>query len=152
MDLSFTLNGHTIRRDERAGLSLLEFLRREELFSVKHGCDHGECGACAVLVDGQPHNACLLLLPLLEGRRVETLEHLDATGELEALKAAFLERGAAQCGYCTPGMLIVAAALFREGRPLDEDTVRQALAGTLCRCTGYVKPVQAVLHADGGQP
>lgn len=151
MDLSFTLNGQRIHRTERAGLSLLEFLRREELYSVKHGCDHGECGACAVLVDGQPHNACQLLLPLLEGRTVETLEHLDATGELEALKPVFLELGAAQCGFCTPGMLVVAVALRREGRLSSEAAVREALAGTLCRCTGYVKPVEAMVRAGRQQ-
>ena len=145
MEVTLTLNGSTVVVNEPAGLTLLEFLRRQELYSVKHGCDHGECGACAVLVDGTPMNTCQLLLPLLQGRTVETLEHIDATGELDELKAAFLDRGAAQCGFCSPGMLIVAVALCRRGGTPTEPEIRAALAGTLCRCTGYVKPVEAIL-------
>ncbi|MCA9786651.1 MAG: 2Fe-2S iron-sulfur cluster binding domain-containing protein [Candidatus Cloacimonetes bacterium] len=142
------LNGRTVEVEAPAGRTLLEYLREQELYSVKHGCDHGECGACAVLVDDRPQNACQLLLPLLANRRVETLEHLDASGELTPLRDAFLDHGAAQCGFCTPGMLIVAVALRRQGGSLDEARVREALTGTLCRCTGYVKPVQAILAAE----
>ena len=143
MLIRFRLNGRPLEADLPPGLTLLEYLRGRRLYSLKHGCDQGECGACAVLVDGRAFNACLLLLPMVEGRSVETLEGLEAAGEAGELQERFIAAGAIQCGYCTPGMIISLAALFREKQTPSEAEVRAVLAGNLCRCTGYVKPVDA---------
>ncbi len=143
MKVSFELNGQPINADVHPGMTLLEFLRERGLYSVKRGCDHGECGACAVLVDDLAMNSCLLLVAALEGCTIETLEGLEGKGKVPALQEAFLEEGAVQCGYCTPGMLISLEALSRRTSKPDETQIRDALAGNLCRCTGYVKPVAA---------
>ncbi len=145
MNVRFHLNGRPVEAEVEAGQTLLEFLRDHGLFSVKRGCDHGECGACAVLLDDRAVNSCLLLMPLLEGHRVETLEGLGGEEKVRELQESFLDAGAVQCGYCTPGMLISLAALLRENPEPGEEEVRDALAGNLCRCTGYVKPVEAAL-------
>lgn len=137
MKVSFRLNGKSVKPEVLPGLTLLEFLRANGIFSVKHGCDHGECGACAVLMNGKTQNACLILMHTVDGKEVETLEGLS-------LQQRFLEEGAIQCGYCTPGMILSAEALLRENRNPTEDEIRDALAGNLCRCTGYIKPVEAV--------
>ena len=126
------------------GLTLIEFLRSKELFSVKYGCDTGNCGSCSVIIDGKVFNSCMILTATLNGKTIETLEYLNLTGEVEDLKERFLDEGAIQCGYCTPGMLISLAVLFREMDQPDEGKIREALAGNLCRCTGYVKQVKAV--------
>jgi carbon-monoxide dehydrogenase small subunit len=125
--------------------SLLEVLREEcGLTGTKHGCELGECGACAVLVDGRPVLSCLVLAAEMEGREIETVEGLQQGNRLHPLQEAFADLGAAQCGYCTPGILLTAQALLRQNdRPTREET-RQALAGNLCRCTGYQKILQAV--------
>lgn len=143
--VTFRLNGKAVTADERPGRSLLGFLRGRGIFSVKHGCDHGECGACAVLIDGKAYNSCLVLLHTLEGREVETVEALEERGKLHPIQERFLAEGAVQCGICTPGMIISLEALFRENGAPDEAAVRDALTGNLCRCTGYVKPVNAAL-------
>jgi aerobic-type carbon monoxide dehydrogenase small subunit (CoxS/CutS family) len=150
MIVAFTLNGRLTQVDVKPGTTLLEYIRGHGIHSPKQGCDHGECGACAVLVDGLSQNACLLLVAQLEGRSVETLEVLNATTEMQALQEAFLEHGAVQCGYCTPGMLIALIGLQRKRGKLNETDIREALSGQLCRCTGYVKPVEAALTALGG--
>ncbi len=128
--------------------SLLEVLReRCGLTGTKHGCELGECGACAVLIDGEPQLSCLLLAAEVGGRRIETVEGLARGNELHPLQSTFADVGAAQCGYCTPGILMVASALLEENpRPSHED-IRQALAGNLCRCTGYHQIVEAVAWA-----
>jgi carbon-monoxide dehydrogenase small subunit len=125
--------------------TLLEVLREDlGLTGTKHGCELGECGTCTVLLDGEPHLSCLVVPLQALGRRVTTIEGLTG-GELRPLQHAFAELGAAQCGYCTPGMLLVGEALLESNpRPTDAD-VRRAIAGNLCRCTGYAKIVEAVL-------
>ncbi len=144
MRISFNLNGRQVGVDTEPGRTLLEFLRARGLFSVKYGCDHGECGACTVLVDGRAQNACLLLMHTVHGKHVETLEAFEQQTDLTPLQEAFLEEGAIQCGYCTPGMMLSVEALLRENPEPDEDDIRDALTGNLCRCTGYFKPVEAV--------
>jgi carbon-monoxide dehydrogenase small subunit len=125
--------------------TLLEILREDlGLTGTKHGCELGECGTCTVLVDGQPHLSCLLLPPQVEGRDVTTVEGLGTTADLHPLQRAFADLGAAQCGYCTPGMLLTASALLAANPDPTRDDIRHALAGNLCRCTGYAKIVEAV--------
>jgi aerobic-type carbon monoxide dehydrogenase small subunit (CoxS/CutS family) len=125
--------------------TLLEVLREElGLTGTKHGCELGECGTCTVLVDGKPLLSCLVLAVEAEGKAIETVEGLTDGNRLHPLQAAFADLSAAQCGYCTPGMLMAATALLRSNpRPTEADT-RAALAGNLCRCTGYHKILQAV--------
>lgn len=125
--------------------TLLEVLREEcGLTGTKHGCELGECGACAVLVDGRPILSCLALAAEMDGRRIETVEGLQRGNELSPLQAAFADLGAAQCGYCIPAILLTAEALLAERPNPSPDEIRQALAGNLCRCTGYHKIVEAV--------
>ena len=145
MRVQFELNGHLIEADPAPGSTLMEYLRHEELHSVKHGCDHGECGACTVLVDNRSMNACLILMHTVNGLKIETLESFSTHEVLHPLQNDFLHEGAAQCGFCTPGMILSLEALDREGGEIEETNVRDALNGNLCRCTGYVKPVKAAL-------
>jgi aerobic-type carbon monoxide dehydrogenase small subunit (CoxS/CutS family) len=126
---------------------LLDVLRREGYFGVKRGCETGECGACTVLVDGRPINSCLMFAAQAEGCHVLTIEGVAQGDKLDPLQEAFLEYGAVQCGYCTPGMILSAKALLAERPDPTEAEVREALAGNFCRCTGYLKPVEAVLAA-----
>ena len=146
-----TVNGERFELLAPANRTLLEVLREDlGLTGTKHGCDLGECGACTVLVEGRPALACLLLAVEMEGLEVRTVEGLGTRAEPHPLQTEFAERGAAQCGYCTSGMLMTAAALLEERESPSEEEVRQALAGNLCRCTGYVKIVEAVRAAGGG--
>src|SRR5215467_10351815 len=125
--------------------TLLEVLREDlGLTGTKHGCELGECGTCTVLVGGEPQLSCLLLPIQIEGRDITTVEGLGSTSELHPLQRAFAELGAAQCGYCTPGILLAAKALLDENPSPNRDQIRSALAGNLCRCTGYSKIVEAV--------
>ena len=144
----FTLNGAETALFAEGGANLLEVLRRGAGdLSPKWGCGQGTCGACTVLVDGRPHLACLTLAEAAEGRRVETAAGLASGARLHPLQEAFVEGFAAQCGYCTPGMLMAARALLdREPRPTREQVV-EAISGNLCRCTGYEPIVEAVLAA-----
>ncbi len=128
--------------------TLLEVLREEcALTGTKHGCELGECGACAVLVDGKPVLSCLVLAADMEGKRIETIEGMADGPELDPLQAALADLGAAQCGYCTPGILLTSKALLAEHPRPDRRQVEEALAGNLCRCTGYHKIVEGVLVA-----
>jgi len=155
MQLDFTLNAAAQHWEISVNESLLDALRRHGVFGVKHGCETGECGACTVLLDGVPVTSCTLLAAQAGGHAVTTVEALGEhpaqgwkqTPGLSDLQQAFIESGAIQCGYCTPGQLLAAEALLRANPDPTEDEVRQALSGVLCRCTGYVKPVQAVLTA-----
>ncbi len=125
--------------------TLLEVLREDlNLTGTKHGCELGECGTCTVLLDGKPALSCLLLPVECEGHEIRTVEGLAPPGSLHPLQQAFLELGAAQCGYCTPGFLLVAEALLRERPNASREEIAEALAGNLCRCTGYLKIFEAV--------
>jgi len=146
--VALTVNGR--RREDAVddATLLLDYLREElALTGTKRGCDGGECGACTVLVDGEPVLACLTLAVRCEGRRVETIESLARGGRMSALQAAFHEKLGTQCGFCTPGMIMAAEALLRRVPDPDEAAIRAALAGNLCRCTGYVKIIESVQAA-----
>ena len=143
--LTLKINGHVHEVWTAVHKTLLEVLR-EDLFltGTKHGCELGECGACSVLIDGQPTLSCLVLPIEVQASEIRTVEGLAKNGRPHPLQTAFAELGAAQCGYCTPGMLVTAKALLEvEPRP-DETAIREALAGNLCRCTGYLKIIEAV--------
>jgi carbon-monoxide dehydrogenase small subunit len=147
MSLSFVLNGAHVELDISGSRRLLDVLREDlGLTGTKEGCGEGECGACSVLIDGQVVNSCLVAAGQVDGCRVVTVEGLASPdGELSPLQRAFVQRGAAQCGICTPGMLLAAHALLRDNPSPSADDVRVALAGNLCRCTGYTKIIDAVL-------
>jgi aerobic-type carbon monoxide dehydrogenase small subunit (CoxS/CutS family) len=143
--LALSVNGEDRQLLVPVHRTLLEVLREDlGLTGTKHGCELGECGTCTVLVDGRPQLSCLLLPAQVEGREVTTIEGLGSTAELHPLQQAFVELGAAQCGYCTPGILLAASALLDERPRPGRDEIREALAGNLCRCTGYAKIVEAV--------
>jgi aerobic-type carbon monoxide dehydrogenase small subunit (CoxS/CutS family) len=147
MQLELTLNGEMKHWTIEPGDLLLDVLRREDYFGVKRGCESGECGACTVLVNGKPINSCLMFAAQAEGCEVLTIEGVEQDGILDPLQEAFLEHGAVQCGFCTPGMILSAKALLAERPDPTEAEVREILAGNFCRCTGYLKPVEAVLAA-----
>ncbi len=155
--LALTVNGETHDVLVPVHKTLLEVLREDlDLIGTKHGCELGECGTCTVLVDGEPVLSCLALPAELEGHTIETVEGMAEGGTLHPLQQAFAELGAAQCGYCTPGILLTAKALLAETPTPTRAEVREALAGNLCRCTGYTKILDAVELAalrmsDGGQ-
>lgn len=143
--LNFVLNGSAVSAAVPPGLTLLKFLReRLGLTGAKPGCERGECGACTVLLDGEPVDSCLVLAAQVEGRSVETIEGLEKDGRLHPLQEAFVAETAVQCGYCTPGMIMAAKALLdRNPRP-GRAEIKSALSGNLCRCTGYTKIFAAV--------
>src|SRR4051794_22871299 len=146
--LALTVNGEPAEASFASYKTLLEVLREDlGLTGTKHGCELGECGACAVLLDGEPVLSCLQLGLECEGRSVTTVEGLADGAELSPLQAAFADLGAAQCGYCTPGILCTAQALLADNPVPTRDEVREALSGNLCRCTGYHQIVDAVLEA-----
>ena len=146
--LSLAVNGVRYSLVVDGGRTLLSVLRAElGLTGAKEGCDDSECGACMVLLDGRPVNSCSFLALQADGREVTTVEGLARDGRPSVLQSAFVDAGGIQCGYCTPGMLISAAALLSESPQPTDDEVRLALAGNLCRCTGYQKIVRAVLAA-----
>ena len=147
MTVQFTLNGRRASANVPGSRRLLDLLREDLGFTgSKEGCGEGECGACSVLIDGEVVNSCLVAVGQVEGCNVVTVEGLAAPdGALSPLQQAFIERGAAQCGICTPGMLLAAHALLQQNPRPSEDDVRVGLAGNLCRCTGYTKIIDAVL-------
>jgi aerobic-type carbon monoxide dehydrogenase small subunit (CoxS/CutS family) len=148
--LTITVNGETRRSLASDNATLLEVLRDDlDMTGTKHGCDLGECGACTVLVDGQPALSCLALAHQVEGREITTVEGLADGRVPDALQTAFAELGASQCGYCTPGMLMSARALLNANADPTDIEVKEALSGNLCRCTGYTKIVSAVHLAAG---
>jgi aerobic-type carbon monoxide dehydrogenase small subunit (CoxS/CutS family) len=150
------VNGEPVEVLTAASSTLLETLREDlHLTGTKHGCELGECGACAVLIDGQPALSCLVLSGECEGRAVTTVEGLVEDGRLHPLQEAFADLGAAQCGYCTPGILVTAKALVDRDPQPSRDRIREALSGNLCRCTGYLQifeAVEAALARRGEEP
>lgn len=148
MLVRFRLNGDEIESAFYSNKTLLEVLREDlGLTGTKHGCELGQCGACTVLVDGEPVLSCLTLAAECENREIESVEGLARNGELHPLQRAFVECGAAQCGYCTPGILLSGAALLKSNDQPSTRDIKEALAGNLCRCTGYTKIIEAVALA-----
>lgn len=147
MRLELTLNGRPARWDAAPGATLLAALREAGLVAAKRGCETGDCGACTVLLDGQPVNSCVVAAARAHGHRITTLEGLADDPLMRQLQAALVEHAGVQCGYCSPGMLVSLYHLLREcsaeGAVPGEHEIREALSGNLCRCTGYVKPVAA---------
>ena len=143
--IEFTLNGEPAEVAFAPHKTLLEVLREDlNLTGTKHGCELGECGTCAVLVDGRSVLSCLMLGLEAEGRRVETVEGMATEEGLHPLQETFADTGAAQCGYCTPGFLLVAKELLAQNSHPTREEIREALSGNLCRCTGYIKIYEAV--------
>ena len=146
--ISFRLNGKSVSLTTDSDRMLLWVLRTDlGLTGTKYGCGSGDCGACTVLVDGIPLDSCLLLAIRLEGTKILTIEGLHKNGKLHPLQESFLQYGALQCGYCTPGMILSAKALLDRNKNPSEDEIRSALAGNICRCTGYKKIIEAVSAA-----
>ncbi|MDD5065507.1 MAG: (2Fe-2S)-binding protein [bacterium] len=147
MHIHLTINGQKKRIEVRPGDILLDVLRKEGYQSIKKGCGLGECGACAVLLDNRPVNSCLVLAADADGSEITTAEGLGTPDKPHFLQEAFVKAGAVQCGYCTPGMIISAKALLdRNPRPSTEE-IKKGLDGNYCRCTGYVKIIDAVRQA-----
>ncbi|EQD26551.1 4-hydroxybenzoyl-CoA reductase, gamma subunit [mine drainage metagenome] len=147
--LRLRVNGVPLERSIPSNRILLDLLREDlNLTGTKRGCDLGTCGCCTVLLDGVPTLSCLTLAKLVEGTEVTTVEGLGEHGELTALQRAFVERGATQCGFCTPGFLMTATALLRDHPTVSRKEIQEALSGNLCRCTGYVKIIEAVEAAS----
>jgi carbon-monoxide dehydrogenase small subunit len=151
VSISFTLNGKPLHLEIASNMTLLDLLRDEVgLTGTKKGCEVGECGACTVLLDGRAVNSCLVLAPQVAGREVVTVEGLAPLGTLGPLQEAFIGHGAVQCGFCTPGMLMSAKDLIdHTGQPTGTE-IREAIAGNLCRCTGYQQIVEAIEDAARG--
>jgi aerobic-type carbon monoxide dehydrogenase small subunit (CoxS/CutS family) len=148
--LRLNVNGETRELLVPVHKTLLEVLREDmQLTGTKHGCELGECGTCTVLVDGKPHLSCLVLPIQVMARSITTIEGMADGSRLHPLQTAFAELGAAQCGYCSPGILLAARALLEENPGPTREEIREALAGNLCRCTGYVKILDAVELAAG---
>jgi carbon-monoxide dehydrogenase small subunit len=147
--ISLIINGTEEQLQVSSNMTLLHALRDELGFTgTKNGCEAGECGACTVLVDGEPMNSCLVLAVELNGREITTVEGLAENGKLTPLQQAFADLNAVQCGYCTPGMLMAATALLRRNPNPSEIDIQVALVGNLCRCTGYQRIIDAVLQAS----
>ena len=146
--ITVTVNGAEERLDLPPNMTLLQMLREKlALTGTKNGCEAGECGACTVLVDGEPVNSCMMLAVETDGHEVLTVEGLALEGQLSPLQQAFVEHNAVQCGYCTPGMLMSAHALLVRNPDPTEEQIKQALVGNLCRCTGYVRIIRAIRAA-----
>jgi len=146
--LSLTLNGEPAEVSFAPYKTLLEVLREDlALTGTKHGCELGECGACAVLVDGEPQLSCLVLALECQGKAIETVEGLALGAKLHPLQTAFADLGAAQCGYCTPGILMTAKALLSHEKNPSRERIKEAVSGNLCRCTGYQQIFEAIEEA-----
>lgn len=148
--IRFTVNREVVELEVPANKTLLKMLREDlDLTGAKEGCGAGECGACTVLMDGKPVNSCLVLAAEVDGHEILTVEGLARGTELDPLQEAFIENGALQCGYCTPGMIMSAKALLIENPNPSEAEIREWISGNLCRCTGYEKIIEAVLAVAG---
>ena len=155
-DIQVTVNGAPYDAQVESRLLLVHLLRDQLRLTGTHiGCDTTHCGACTVLLDGQPVKSCTVLAAQVDGCKVSTVEGLESGGKLHPIQEAFTEKHALQCGYCTPGMLMTCSALLEQNRNPSEQEIRQAISGNLCRCTGYLNIVKAVQHAAqkiGGAP
>jgi aerobic carbon-monoxide dehydrogenase small subunit len=153
IEVDATLNGKPLRRRVKARQHLADFLRQElELTGTHLGCEHGICGACTVLIDGRTARGCLTLAAQISGKSVETIEGLTENGMLADLQKEFIERNAAQCGFCSSGMLLTAHELLLSGERLSRADIREAMSGNMCRCTGYhaiIDAVEAVMTTRG---
>ncbi len=150
VDVRLIVNGGEYRLSVEPRVTLLDALReRLQLTGTKKGCDQGACGACTVLVNGRRINSCLTLAVMHDGDEITTIEGMGTEASLHPLQAAFLEHDGFQCGYCTPGQIMSAAGLLREGRELTRDSVREQMSGNVCRCGAYPNIVDAVLDAAG---
>ncbi len=147
MRLDLTVNGRRHECEAAPGVDLLHLLRSLGYSSVKNGCDRGDCGSCAVLLDGRAVNACLVFAAKAAGTSITTAEGLASGGHLHPIQQALLAEGGVQCGFCTPGMMLTVLELLEAVPDADEEAIRTALAGNMCRCTGWVKPVAAFLAA-----
>ena len=149
MLIEFICNGKEISVDVLAEMRALDLIRNELLLTgAKSGCSKGECGSCTILVDGIPECSCLLLAPKLQGKVITTIEGLEgADGELHPIQQAFLEEGAVQCGFCTPGMILSTKALLKKNPAPTVTEIEEGLSGNICRCTGYTKIIKAVQFA-----
>lgn len=145
MEIRLAINGEERQIPIEIGETLLEVLRRLGYAGVKHGCEDGSCGVCTVLFDGKAVLSCVMLAAQANGHSITTIEGIGTRENLHPLQAAFVEHGAVQCGYCTPAMILSAKALLDENPHPSENEIREALSSVLCRCTGYLKPVEAVL-------
>jgi carbon-monoxide dehydrogenase small subunit len=145
VDIETSVNGKLVRRRVKARQHLGDFLRQElELTGTHLGCEHGVCGACTVLLNGRTARSCLTLAAQAHGQRVDTIEGLSANAAMSSLQTAFIRLNAAQCGFCTSGMLLTAYELVSEGRPKTRDDIREHISGNMCRCTGYHAIVDAI--------
>ena len=146
-DIHFTLNGRPVSARVESHLDLVDLLRRLNLFGARESCGQGLCGCCSVLVDGVAVSGCLTLAQLVDGKAVATVEGLDASGALSPVQQAFIDEGAFQCGFCTPGFVLMAHQLLRENPDPDDGEIRDYLAGNLCRCAAYPEIIRAVKTA-----
>ena len=154
-NITLIINGQTEELLVPSNMTLLHVLRDQlGLTGTKNGCEAGECGACIILVDGEPVNSCLALAVELDGREITTIEGLSSNGKLTPLQQTFADLNAVQCGYCTPGMLMAATALLRRNSKPTQEDIQKAMVGNLCRCTGYQRIIDAIMEASrqgGGQ-
>lgn len=143
--ISFTLNNQVVELETYSMSRLLDIIREDfHLTGTKEGCGEGECGACSVFMDGELVNSCLIPAAQLQGRKIETIESLDRNGELHPVQKSFLKNGGAQCGICTPGMVMAAVALLKKNPRPSREQIKEGLGGNLCRCTGYMKIFDSV--------
>ena len=143
--IEITVNGERMRFDVPANLRLIDLLRRElEMTGTHEGCGEGDCGACTVIVNGRAVNSCLMLAVEADGCEIQTIEGLSKGDQLHPIQQAFIEHGAIQCGFCTPGMILAAKALLDENPAPSDEEIRFSIVGNLCRCTGYVQIVDSV--------
>jgi aerobic-type carbon monoxide dehydrogenase small subunit (CoxS/CutS family) len=155
VEIETVLNGKPLKRRVKARQHLADFLRHEmELTGTHLGCEHGICGACTVLIDGRTARGCLTLAVQISGHSVDTVEGLSDSGALEGLQKEFIQRNAAQCGFCSSGMLLTAHELLTNGEPMSRTDIREAMSGNMCRCTGYhaiIDAVEAVMNKGAGR-
>lgn len=145
MEVRFVLNGREVKVDVKPTANLADVLRQQlGVTSVKKGCETGDCGSCAVLLDGELVNSCIVLVPTVAGKSVTTVEGLIVNGEMDAIQKSLAEHHGTQCGFCTPGMVLAIKALLNKNPKPTEQEIRRAISGNLCRCTGYQKIVEAV--------